>query len=621
MIQNTDNKPLSELFSGDNNVTYYIPKYQREYVWSKWNWEALFDDILESEGGHFLGSIICINTETDSHKPANLELVDGQQRMTTISLLYLAIYKFLQNTLVPTEDEEKELDNKLKLFSLRNRIIIKDKKKPRLSPSYSNHNFEDYSWIFADNISEIKHFKKPKNLGNRRIKKTFNYFYDRLSEVDENDEPLYDFKSALVFLNKLNSATIVKIDVATHADAFTLFETLNNRGVPLSAIDIIKNKLLGHLEKFEDETSLDANYNRWNDIIQNLTEEYKVQERFLRQFYNAFKLEKVIEVPKIPKALRSNLITIYESLINKNVHIIFDRLEEASEIYNKNIVYNSDEHSFELIRALRDLENVNGADGYMLLLHVEKNYKISEKEKIQLIKLLCKYFIRRNVTDTPPTRDLTNHFMDILKEVNNLDEYDYEKIESIILDKGKPATDEFFEEKLKGNIYEENVGATRYILSSIELDKKETKELYTNFYARDKKKFVWTIEHIFPQGENIPEHWIKMVADGDKTEADQIRRNQVHKLGNLTLTGYNSRLSNSPLDIKQNKKNKEGKYIGFKNGLWINEAIKDIDTWKEKNIKNRTDKLVSEALRIFRLKEVSEKSQKKVDVKLSSFDK
>lgn len=619
MIQNTDNKPLSELFSGDNNVSYYIPKYQREYVWSKWNWEVLFDDIMESEGGHFLGSIICINTETDSHKPANLELVDGQQRMTTISLFYLAIYKFLQDSLISTGDEEKDLEGKLKLLSLRSRIIIKSKKELRLTPSYSNYNYDDYHWIFSDNISEIKRVKKPKNLGNRRIRKAYNYFYDRLREVDEDETPLYNFSTAYQLLEKLNSATIVKIDVATHADAFTLFETLNNRGVPLSAIDIIKNKLLGHLEKTDPGTSLDDNFARWNDIIRNLTEEYKVQERFLRQFYNAFKLEKAIEVPKISKALRSNLITIYESLINRDVYYTFDRLEEAAEIYNKNIQYNADEHSFELIKALRDLENVNGADGYMLLLYIEKRFNISESEKIQLIKLLCKYFIRRNVTDNPPTRDLTNHFIDIIKEIDSLTNYNYNDIESIIIDKGKPATDQFFEEKLKGNIYEENVGATRFILSAIELDKKETRELYTNFYARDKNKFVWTIEHIFPQGENIPDHWVKMIADGDKIAADHIRRNQVHKLGNLTLTGYNSKLSNSPLDIKQDKKNKDGKYIGFKNGLWINDPIKDIEVWNEQKITKRTDELVSQALRIFKLETGVLNKEKKVDVKSSTF--
>ena len=194
------------------------------------------------------------------------------------------------------------------------------------------------------------------------------------------------------FLNKLNSATIVKIDVATHADAFTLFETLNNRGVPLSAIDLIKNKLLGHLEKVDDNTCLDDNFERWNEIIKNLTDEYKLQERFLRQFYNAFKIDKDIEVIKAPKALRSNLIRIYETLIERDVNKMFDQIEEASIIYSKHIQYNIEEHSNELIRVLRNLENVNGADGYMLLLFVVKRFEITETQKIELVKLLCNYF-------------------------------------------------------------------------------------------------------------------------------------------------------------------------------------------------------------------------------------
>ena len=109
MIQNTSNKPLSELYSADNSVSYHIPKYQREYIWGKWNWEALFDDIEESEGGHFMGSIICINVQKDSHKAAELELVDGQQRMTTISLFYLAIYKYLKDNLVDKADMNIQL--------------------------------------------------------------------------------------------------------------------------------------------------------------------------------------------------------------------------------------------------------------------------------------------------------------------------------------------------------------------------------------------------------------------------------------------------------------------------------------------------------------------------------
>jgi len=596
MIQNTDNKPLSELFSSENKITYHIPKYQREYVWHKWNWEALFDDVEEGQGGHFLGSIICINTQKDSSKPSDLELVDGQQRMTTISILYLAIYKYLKENL----PDMTNLNEQLKLMALRNRIVISDSGKTRLTPSFSNNNNQDYQWIFSEIIDEVKCLKKPKFLGLRRMQKAFDHFYNRLIALNEDESPHYTYEGVKSFLEKLNSATIVKIDVATHADAFTLFETLNNRGVPLSAIDLIKNKLLGQLEQVQGGGSLDENFERWNQIINNLTDEYKVQERFLRQFYNAFNTDATIQVEKAPKALRSNLIRIYEELINRDVFATFDKLEEASMIYSKHIDYDIEEHSTRLIRSLRNLENVNGADGYMLLLYVSKRFDISDIEKVKLVDLLCRYFIRRNVTDTPPTRDLTNFFMDIVREMNKLNEYSYETIKSLLLEYGKPASDDYFAEKLNGNLYEENVGATRYILSSIELAESETKERYVNFYERKNKLFIWTVEHILPQGKNIPQEWVNMIAVGDLEKANQIRKDYVHKLGNLTLTGYNSKLSNMSLEKKQNRKS-EGKYIGYKNGLVLNESIKDVSAWKQKDIEKRTEYLVDKALEIFKL--------------------
>ena len=129
MIQNVTNKNVSELFSSDNQVSYFIPKYQREYIWSKFNWESLFDDIEESSGGHFLGSIICINQQQDSHKAAELELVDGQQRTTTISLLYLALYTYFKENL-PEDNEEA----KLELYSFKKKIVLQNK-KPRMTPS------------------------------------------------------------------------------------------------------------------------------------------------------------------------------------------------------------------------------------------------------------------------------------------------------------------------------------------------------------------------------------------------------------------------------------------------------------------------------------------------------
>lgn len=485
-------------------------------------------------------------------------------------------------------------------MSLRNRIILDEEKTIRLFPSYSNSNLEDYKFVFSDTIKSLRSLNKPKNFGNRRIGKAFQYFYDRLTFINEDGIPSFSFQSVEKLLSKLNSATLVKIDVATHSDAFVLFETLNNRGVPLSAIDLIKNKLLGQLEKVEEHPNLEDNFDRWNKIIGNLTDNYNIQERFLRHFYNAFHGEERIKVDKIPKATKSNLISIYEELINRDVHYIFSRLENAVEIYSKNIDYeDEEENSEELERALRNLENVNGADAYMLLLFLIKRFSINDKEKVKVIHLLCNYFIRRNVTDTPPTRDLTNYFMSIIDKLNEDNTYSYDRLRSLVIELGKPATNASFEEKLKGNLYEENVGATRYILSSIELSESNTREGYINFYKRNKKQFTWTIEHIFPQGENIPAHWVDMVADGDEETAESVRKGYVHKLGNLTLTKYNSQLSNMPLEKKQDKKDKDGHYIGFRNGLSLNNTIKDITIWNKEKIIERTDELVKKALQLF----------------------
>ena len=148
-----------------------------------------------------------------------------------------------------------------------------------------------------------------------------------MNEKDEKELPIFNYSKAQEFLSKLNSATIVKIDVSSHSDAFTLFETLNNRGVPLSAVDTIKNKLLGEMEKRGVESSLSENYDRWSKVVTNLTDEYSTQERFLRQFYNAFKVDEDIEVKRAIKAIKSNLIHIYEELITRDPDK-FRRLEE-----------------------------------------------------------------------------------------------------------------------------------------------------------------------------------------------------------------------------------------------------------------------------------------------------
>ena len=597
MINSANARTISELFNPDKDLTYFIPKYQREYVWNKHNWELLFDDIWTNDEDHFLGSIICINKKDDALSNDSLELIDGQQRITTLNILFLALYQHLSSFKKIIEGEEELTEFNSELLNLKYKLILKsDRKTLRLEPSVSGNNKQDFEHLFSRETKLLENkFPWSNNAGNRKIVKSYRYFINRLLDTQKNgsqDIPIFDLNESLRLLKKINSSILVKIEVSNHSDAFTLFETLNNRGVPLSPLDLIKNSFLNESEKKKGD-SIDENFARWNLLIQNLTDDYKVQERFLRHFYNSFKNEPQIEVKRKTKALRSNIITIYDTLIKRDSEYFFKRLYKSSEIYNQLIIANNEENGEAVINKLNDLQNIGGAASYALLLYVFEKYNLNDEHKAKLIEFLVKFFLRRNITDTPPTRDLDNIFIDIIKKLHNFGNYNYQLIENTIKTLSTYPSDEIFMEKLKGKLYEENVGSTRFILCKIEEMNNKSKETFTDLWARDSKnKYIWTIEHIFPQGNNIPDDWVKMIADGDKKLAQSIQSDFVHTLGNLTLSGYNSKLSNLSFEKKRDRKNKEGVYVGYKNGMFLNEDLKNKVTWRKENIIERGEKMI-----------------------------
>ena len=166
------------------------------------------------------------------------------------------------------------------------------------------------------------------------------------------------------------------------------------------------------------------------------------------------------------------------------------------------------------------------------------------------------------------------------------------------------APDSVFEEKLKGDIYEDNSMVARFVLCSL-AERSMTTETWTDLWEQNatqggQKVYAWTIEHIFPEGENIPESWVKMIADGDTELARKYRMEYVHKLGNLTVTRYNSALSNFPFEKKRDRQ-KDGLYVGYKNGLGINKEIAEKSAWTIEDIIERTDRLAAELLKIYAL--------------------
>ena len=161
---------------------------------------------------------------------------------------------------------------------------------------------------------------------------------------------------------------------------------------------------------------------------------------------------------------------------------------------------------------------------------------------------------------------------------------------------------DIFRTKLEGPIYRDNLGVTRFILCAL-AEQSMTAETMTDLWARSGKgnNYIWTIEHIFPQGENIPDSWVQMIAGGDRAKAEEIQQEWVHRLGNLTITGFNSTLGNKSFEEKRNRKDRQDRYVGYRNGLSLNDDLLETNTWDKEQIERRTDKLIEKVLQLYKM--------------------
>lgn len=614
MINNVEDPTVANILSTDMLKIYDIPRYQREYTWNQRDWANLYDDITQNDAGYFLGSFIVVNGTVNSKMDTiHYEVIDGQQRLTTLSLLLAALYTRIMEH-KDSIDDDMMLDD---IRPLRNRLILKsDKSMTRVIPQVQNHNLEDYRWILKEHIGLDAVMQKPKFLGLRKMSKAFNYFYDRLGEDVGGRDGIECVRCLLDICRLVCSAVVVQITVDSHADAYTLFASLNNRGVPLSAVDLIKNMLLGKVAGVDDG-QLNYYFERWQEVLHNLGDDYKTQERFFRQNYDAFRREvnkpfigeSGSQLPLGSVATRSNLLKIYEKRMETDDGAlkVLDELTENSALYSKIIGLDQESPDSELTHQLLELSRAQGVASYLMLLFLFKKQnqlELKDETLALLVKLLVCFFVRRNLTDTPPTRDLERLFINICESLESeglkgiaAAEYIKKRLVDV------SASDASFKERLEGPIYDVNPDMTRYILTVVASPSvtKEMKPLWERYASGN---YVWTIEHIFPQGKNIPDEWVKMVADGDMSKAIEVQEKQVHTLGNLTITGYNSKLSNMPFVTKRDRKDVNGANVGYRNGLNLNDELVNTDTWTSEQIQERTDKLVGLTLKAFDFDEI-----------------
>lgn len=585
MIKSVYNYPVSTLLDIESGVVYAIPRYQREYTWSRAQWDALFEDLLDNELHYFLGSIICINQSQDALTVQSLELVDGQQRMTTLSLLLAAVYQSYRT--LPNLGMEQQIE----LYNLKHKLVLKKKSdQPRLIPQVQNNNQQDYFAVLGQ-TGILDDVETVPNAGNRRVMKAFRHFISRIElYLEHSADPIASLQA---LLEKVNTATLVKIEVAGHSDAYTLFESLNNRGVPLTAIDLIKNKLLAVLES-KDPGSIDKQYNRWKKVIDALGDDYAVQERFFRQYYNAFKPD-LKDVVSVPVATKSNLMQVYEKLIVHDAEGFLHAMICLSSRYAKIVGYRAVPEQPKLSSLLLSLDRIQGAAAYLLLMvlmECQTELELNHEHLEQVVIFLIAFFVRRNTTDLPPTRDLTRIFMDVAETIRGLRAGDVVNHIQRTL-QAESASDEQFEKSLRGPIYEDNKAVCRFVLCALE-EGRMTRETKVDLWALKGKQYVWTIEHIFPQGENIPDSWVQMIADGDVNLAEQHRQTYAHCLGNLTISGYNSALGNKSFAEKQSRTDSQGREVGYNNGLYLNHALALEDRWTVEKLEARTMQLVQE---------------------------
>lgn len=647
--------------NSDREIQYSVPAFQREYTWRRSEWEQLWDDLTATEkvgnswDGYYLGTIITMPASDSGgyHNAvfgcSKFELIDGQQRLTTISLLLLAIYNHITGKpeFLSIVKDPKYL-NRGEFYRYLFRAIVNydttvidyssdageqlNVKNFKLKlQEGANGNQEDYAALLYEILSKnpnVQLDKPSRKIDQRkRIYAAFHYFENRLNELTTFDE-ISDL------CGKVFAAKVVNIPVEDSDHAFEIFDSVNNRGVPLSASDLIKNSLL----RIASERRIQPQcLKQWKKIIENLGDEPKIHERFLRHYYCLYK-ESYRQADNgndlLKKAPKSKLISIYSKWIKDYPLELITDIANASEIY-KYLIHDSlikdidsSDTLYECKNEIRQFIHVKGSVGNILLLYITKEkdeLSLSNNDIKQIITNVSKFFLWRNLTGKPASNELDDLFIRIVEGIKGgsntkIAEYVQSELAKSLLPQKE------LKEVLNGNLYLENEDMTRFILCTL-LEMHQSSDDKTDYWEKESKaakaKYTFSIEHILPEGIPLPDEWVQEIAKGDSRLAASLQEEYCHKIGNLTLTiiPNNSALSNKPFLEKRNlvDKKDKNKAIGYKNGKWLNGdlglvpdekwtqsqidgiTVSQTDTWTIQQIKDRTEALVEIVYKMFSL--------------------
>ncbi|MGL2836466.1 GmrSD restriction endonuclease domain-containing protein [Helicobacter pylori] len=560
---------LLGFFEENQNNQFVIPIYQRLYSWGKKQCKQLWDDVIKIGGNdkmnrHFIGSILYV---LDGNTPSSpLLIIDGQQRLTTITLLCIALRNHLSDEVKREEIEDLYLINGDKNGDKKFRLILSESDKDTL-------------------LSLIDKNKRKPSEPSVKIVENFKLFEKWISENTDKLETIF---------KGLEKLMIVYIALDKEDDPQLIFESMNSKGIELAQTDLIRNYIIM-------ETEVEKQKDFYNGYWRAMEEGFEQSKRedLFNKFVRHYLTIKTRDIPNINKVYEA-----FKDYQQKEGIEIEDLLKDLQKYcgYFCQIAFKK-EADKDLNKALSFLVDLEMDVVYPLLLELYSDYKgevLSKDDFRRSIALIESYIFRRAVCGIPSS-GLNKFFASFTKKIQK-DEY-LESIEkhfgSLTENRRFPDDDEFKEEFMRKDFYKFEL--IKYLFNRME-----------NFNRKEREPTdKYTIEHIMPQ--KLTEEWERDLGQ----DHERIHTQYLHTIGNLTLTGYNSEYSNKSFQEKQ------GMEGGFKDSpLRLNQGLRDrgLESFGEKEIKKRASDLADWALKIWtypilkakHLEEYKSKKAKKV---------
>lgn len=538
---------------------FIIPVYQRNYDWKMEHCKQLYDDLVkiirQNRKSHFFGSIVSVQSESGTME--EFLIIDGQQRLTTISLLLLAIYHLLSSGKMVSRDHQLT-DKILKKYLIDE--YEPEEKRIKLKPI---KNDQKAFGILFDQDEEY--------IPDSNLTINYRYFYDRIQHGELDIDELFDAICKLEIIN---------ISLNHEDNPQLIFESLNSTGLNLSEGDKIRNYILMGLPN-DQQTKFYEKY--WNRI-ESYTD-YDVSS-FVRDYLS-------IKQQSTPN-MNSVYPTFKKYVEDAEVADIEPLLKDLLE-YAKRYTFlikggHSDERLNSCIYRLNRLSTSITRPFLLEVIRLSESGALTADELIEVFHFTESYLFRRAICDLP-TNALNKIFLLLHREIIRFDgdESHYvEKFKYALLSKRErtrfPSDEEFAECMSTRNIYGMNPKNKLYLFERLEnSETSETKDVWGHLDRGE-----YSIEHIMPQ--HLTATWI--VSLGDNYEA--IHTNWLHRLANLTLTAYNSRYSNSPFAEKRDMPH------GFKDsGLRINQWVGRKEQWGLPELEERDQLLKNTVIGIW----------------------